>query len=345
VSKIRRVDFSPDEWLSGTSELEVDEKGAYWTVCALIYSRGEPIADDERWIAKACGCHWRQWRRIRERLLALGKIRLTDDGRLTNGRAERELARAFGRVEDARAAAEESARIRAERRAAREAENGSEPAQDGRRTVAGTSQDARTTPAQPPQETAKTAKINDLAAADASGSAQANHQPSTINHQREEKSGESLTETPMRADGAPAEKRATRLPDGWRPEGELREWTIEEIRKADSSVSAGHELEKFTDYWKAQPGAKGRKLDWPATWRNWIREAIRREGRKPNGTQRSGQSNGARNFETRVIAATAFSRVVNKRPAAGGSGDGREAPADASDMATPLDDAGKGNAE
>lgn len=28
---------------------------------------------------------------------------------------------------------------------------------------------------------------------------------------------------------------------------------------------------EFVDYWRAVPGAKGVKLDWPATWRNWIR--------------------------------------------------------------------------
>jgi hypothetical protein len=27
----------------------------------------------------------------------------------------------------------------------------------------------------------------------------------------------------------------------------------------------------FRDYWIAQPGAKGVKLDWDATWRNWVR--------------------------------------------------------------------------
>jgi hypothetical protein len=26
----------------------------------------------------------------------------------------------------------------------------------------------------------------------------------------------------------------------------------------------------FVDYWIAQPGAKGRKADWSATWRVWI---------------------------------------------------------------------------
>lgn len=29
--------------------------------------------------------------------------------------------------------------------------------------------------------------------------------------------------------------------------------------------------DQFRDYWLAQPGAKGRKVDWEATWRNWVR--------------------------------------------------------------------------
>jgi len=35
---------------------------------------------------------------------------------------------------------------------------------------------------------------------------------------------------------------------------------------------------KFCDYWKAKPGKQGTKLDWLATWRNWVRQE-----RKPNG--------------------------------------------------------------
>ena len=30
----------------------------------------------------------------------------------------------------------------------------------------------------------------------------------------------------------------------------------------------------FRDYWHGIPGAKGRKADWPATWRNWVRRDI-----------------------------------------------------------------------
>jgi hypothetical protein len=30
-------------------------------------------------------------------------------------------------------------------------------------------------------------------------------------------------------------------------------------------------FDEFKDYWIAQPGQKGVKTDWPATWRNWVR--------------------------------------------------------------------------
>ena len=37
-------------------------------------------------------------------------------------------------------------------------------------------------------------------------------------------------------------------------------------------LNALQEFERFKDYWVAQPGSKGVKLDWEATWRNWIRK-------------------------------------------------------------------------
>jgi len=63
-------------------------------------------------------------------------------------------------------------------------------------------------------------------------------------------------------------KRATTLPDGWTPEPEP-----ELIQTIGGEVAARRELAKFRDYWIAQPGAKARKKDWQATWRNWLRNA------------------------------------------------------------------------
>ena len=61
--------------------------------------------------------------------------------------------------------------------------------------------------------------------------------------------------------------RGTRLPDGWVPDDDLIAWT-----KVNAPAAANVlELDRFRDYWTAQPGAKGRKTDWAATWRNWAR--------------------------------------------------------------------------
>ena len=61
--------------------------------------------------------------------------------------------------------------------------------------------------------------------------------------------------------------RGARIPDGWQPDQALADWTRANAPAAANAV----EVERFRDYWTAQPGAKGRKTDWAATWRNWAR--------------------------------------------------------------------------
>jgi hypothetical protein len=39
------------------------------------------------------------------------------------------------------------------------------------------------------------------------------------------------------------------------------------------------ETDKFRDYWSAKAGKDATKLDWVATWRNWMREAEQRAAR------------------------------------------------------------------
>lgn len=75
--------------------------------------------------------------------------------------------------------------------------------------------------------------------------------------------------------GKPRSPRATRLPDGWRPEPEP-----ELVEALGGQQPAAREFEKFCDYWRAKAGKDGRKTDWQATWRNWLRRAG--EGRSGN---------------------------------------------------------------
>lgn len=60
---------------------------------------------------------------------------------------------------------------------------------------------------------------------------------------------------------------ASRLPADWIPSDDDIKFCESERKDLNPGVVA----DRFRDYWIAQPGAKGRKLDWPATWRNWVR--------------------------------------------------------------------------
>jgi len=72
-------------------------------------------------------------------------------------------------------------------------------------------------------------------------------------------------EAPVAADAAPS-PRGCRIPDGF-PGIDDHLWCRTERPDLDPGVTG----EKFRDYWAGVPGAKGRKLDWPATWRNFVR--------------------------------------------------------------------------
>ncbi len=70
-------------------------------------------------------------------------------------------------------------------------------------------------------------------------------------------------------EGAKPERvpRGTRLPDDWQPDESAMAFA------AEHGVDGRTEAAKFRDYWHSVAGAKGRRSDWIATWRNWIRRA------------------------------------------------------------------------
>lgn len=64
--------------------------------------------------------------------------------------------------------------------------------------------------------------------------------------------------------------RGSRMPDDWAPSPEETRFALETQATWDEAYVAAV-AEKFADYWRSQPGMKGRKTDWSATWRNWVR--------------------------------------------------------------------------
>lgn len=78
----------------------------------------------------------------------------------------------------------------------------------------------------------------------------------------------SQQERPVERGRSPA-KRGARIPPDFCPRSEDVAWA----KKNHPSIDLDYETGKFRDYWTAKPGKDGVKLDWTATWRNWIRKA------------------------------------------------------------------------
>ncbi len=113
--KIRHVDLRPDEFIAGTfGQLTFEQFAVYWAVCLLIYSRGGEAPNDATYVSgffrndrlatrSQSAALALRTRRALDRLVSLGKLRLSPDGeRLSNGRATVEISRAIRRLEAAR---------------------------------------------------------------------------------------------------------------------------------------------------------------------------------------------------------------------------------------------------
>jgi hypothetical protein len=104
----------------------------------------------------------------------------------------------------------------------------------------------------------------------------------------EERKGEERTSpAPVASGGAGGTRaaradRGTRLPEDWSPSDEDRAFA------ASLGVAVEREAASFRDYWHAKPGADGRKTNWSATWRNWVRRSSER--RNGNGSGSRSQS-------------------------------------------------------
>ena len=77
-----------------------------------------------------------------------------------------------------------------------------------------------------------------------------NHKPITNNHIDSKQRGSRLAQD-------------FELPLDWK----------EFLLKERSDLNLAKTFDVFKDYWVSQPGQKGVKLDWFATWRNWVRNS------------------------------------------------------------------------
>jgi hypothetical protein len=73
-------------------------------------------------------------------------------------------------------------------------------------------------------------------------------------------------------------KRATRIPADFKVTPEMVKWATDRC----PGVNGKNETEKFIYYWTGKGGKDATKVDWPATWRSWMLNALERTGTRPS---------------------------------------------------------------
>lgn len=95
----------------------------------------------------------------------------------------------------------------------------------------------------------------------------------------------SSTPNPQTATSNPSSvAKGKRLASDWEPTPEQIRWVQSECPTVDGRT----ETLNFKDYWIAKAGKDATKVDWPATYRRWMREAVKRSsarsGSRPSTT-------------------------------------------------------------
>ena len=93
-------------------------------------------------------------------------------------------------------------------------------------------------------------------------------------------------------------RRGTRIPDDFAVTAEMVTW----FRQHCPHVDGRSETEAFIDYWHGKPGREGCKLDWAATWRNWMRNEEKKAGPRTRGRPSVPESTGAQRAQQALDA-------------------------------------------
>ena len=81
----------PSDFIAGTAGWDLELKGAYSIFLDLFYDRGGSLPNDSQWFGRVAGCSTRRWGQLRDQLIELGKIVVTEDGKLSNKQAEKRM--------------------------------------------------------------------------------------------------------------------------------------------------------------------------------------------------------------------------------------------------------------
>lgn len=290
--KIRRIDYSPDEMIAGIAgQLDPLDFGVYWMICTLIYSRGGPIDDDPVWISRIFrNTNPRTVRAAIERLVEAGKVERNGAELMVN-RCRTELERALNRTRKASENGAKGGRPSKKNKGLEKAGglSGEKLTINYQLTTTNIDSSLRSESISPPlrlsppdlDEDDEVPFLRDDPAPEPPPPAEPSPEPDPEPAPAPEPT---TKPKPKPAKPTTAAKRGERL-TAEEPPPEWLDWAREAGHRAPE-----REWLVFRDYWIAQPGQKGIKLDWFATWRNWIRRDLGGGTAPPRRSRRAGMA-------------------------------------------------------
>lgn len=247
------------DYEADTAHLSLEEDGAYLRLLRLCWrTPGCSIPDDRDWITRRMRCSAEEYERIVEPLL--NEFFKRRSGRLFNPR----LSAEFERID-----ATHRARSSAGKKGGRPAKALKEPDLDESPGKAKRKQDDFS--AKPDVEAGTVEKVarpdNPLKTDDLTkspGKAKRKQLEPYLEPYLDREKGEPI--------GSPKKPtKGSRLTSEWVLPKSWGEWAVS---LGASEALVRKEADRFRDYWIAVPGQKGVKLDWEATWRNWMRRSL-----------------------------------------------------------------------
>ena len=239
------------DYLADTMHLTTEDHGAYLLLIFNYWQTGKAIP--KKRLPSVTRMSNERWADVEDTLKEF--FIETPTGEWFHPRIEADLEKVKGKSEQASAAGKVSARLRAEKKK----EEQKQQDIDLEHSINGRS-NGRSIPVE----------------------RKSNHPDTDTDSDSDSDSEEEKTRKNLEACVPPTpKKRATRLPEDWAPTPDQIAWA----RSERKDINPATEASKFRDYWIAKAGRDASKMDWDATWRNWVRNAKAAQKATANGSE------------------------------------------------------------
>ncbi|WP_375694694.1 DUF1376 domain-containing protein, partial [Bartonella sp. AC158YNML] len=265
-------------------------RGAYMTLLVRMYDKKAPIKEDFETLSRACNCSRKKFATIVEYLMRNDKVIETDNG-LWNTRVEEELNDFADKKEHISQVRSEAGKkgAQAKNNIKQHVNNFAEANDKQNLAIKNQNKNNIYKKNKTIVLSKKEIDFEDLEITDLVQEPIEVAAVETISEQNEtiadnQSPIHEQTSVPKKAKRSKA-NRGCRLPDDFEPDYDFA------IEAGLPSERVKVEIAKFRDYWRSKAGANATKIDWQATWRNWIRKAVD-DLEKIKNTNNNGGNNG-----------------------------------------------------